>query len=124
MCSVPQVTSENGSLSGAVSNDVQPGDIRYNLMAVVPDRRVALKNKMTILRTNMLTIHETVDDLVSRSRREACGEEMKMELMSPLASPATLDAAGPDETEVPFSALREQVEKIKVRLQPRCGVLK
>ena len=100
-------------MSGAVSNDVQPGDIRYNLMAVVPDRRVALKNKMTILRTNMFTIHETVDDLVSRSRREGGGEEMKLELMSPLASPATLEA-GPDEAEMPFSALREQVEKIKV----------
>lgn len=46
-------------------------DIRFNLMAVVPDRRLAISHKLTMLKTNRQIVLEALQQLVKLSHQEA-----------------------------------------------------
>ena len=45
-------------------------DIRFNLMAVVPDRRLAISHKLTMLKTNRQIVLEALQQLVKLSHQE------------------------------------------------------
>lgn len=45
-------------------------DIRFNLMAVVPDRRLAISHKLTMLKTNRQIVLEALQQLVKLSHSE------------------------------------------------------
>ncbi|XP_058791059.1 ubiquitin carboxyl-terminal hydrolase calypso isoform X2 [Phymastichus coffea] len=47
-----------------ISTGEQLQDIRFNLMAVVPDRRLAISHKLTMLRTNRQIVLEALQQLV------------------------------------------------------------
>lgn len=45
-------------------------DIRFNLMAVVPDRRLAISHKLTMLKTNKQIVLEALQQLVKLSHQD------------------------------------------------------
>lgn len=45
-------------------------DIRFNLMAVVPDRRLAISHKLTMLKTNRQIVLEALQQLVKLSHQD------------------------------------------------------
>lgn len=47
-----------------ISSGEQLQDIRFNLMAVVPDRRLAISHKLTMLKTNRQIVLEALQQLV------------------------------------------------------------
>ena len=47
-----------------ISTGEQLQDIRFNLMAVVPDRRIAISHKLTMLKTNRQIVLEALQQLV------------------------------------------------------------
>lgn len=53
-----------------ISNGEQLQDIRFNLMAVVPDRRLAISHKLTMLKTNRQIVLEVLQQLVKLSHQE------------------------------------------------------
>lgn len=52
------------------------GDIRFSLMAVVPDRRIAIQHKLKMLKTNQAIVHAALEKIVKTegSDGEAKGE--------------------------------------------------
>ncbi|XP_063979192.1 ubiquitin carboxyl-terminal hydrolase calypso [Diachasmimorpha longicaudata] len=54
-----------------ISTGEQLQDIRFNLMAVVPDRRLALSHKLTMLKTNRQIVLEALQQLVKLSHQES-----------------------------------------------------
>lgn len=50
-----------------ISTGEQLQDIRFNLMAVVPDRRLAISHKLTMLKTNRQIVVEALQQLVKLS---------------------------------------------------------
>ncbi|EFN84104.1 Ubiquitin carboxyl-terminal hydrolase BAP1 [Harpegnathos saltator] len=48
-------------------------DIRFNLMAVVPDRRLAISHKLTMLKTNRQIVLEALQQLVKLSHQDGSG---------------------------------------------------
>lgn len=76
-----------------IANGEQYHDIRFNLMAVVPDRRFALTHKLKMLKTNRQIVLEALQQLVKLTHPEltngkdevGCSEEKK-ELGSGYAS--------------------------------------
>ncbi|XP_034943722.1 ubiquitin carboxyl-terminal hydrolase calypso [Chelonus insularis] len=53
-----------------ISTGEQLQDIRFNLMAVVPDRRLAISHKLTMLKTNRQIVVEALQQLVKLSHHE------------------------------------------------------
>lgn len=53
-------------------------DIRFNLMAVVPDKRLAISHKLTLLKANRTIVLEVLEKL-SKSKRVEEEEEEKDE---------------------------------------------
>lgn len=53
-----------------ISTGEQLQDIRFNLMAVVPDRRLAISHKLTMLKTNRQIVVEALQQLVKLSHQE------------------------------------------------------
>lgn len=51
---------------GITTNEVS-SDIRYNLMAVVPDKRLAITHKLSMLKTNRQIVLEALQQLVQQS---------------------------------------------------------
>ncbi|XP_015602700.1 ubiquitin carboxyl-terminal hydrolase calypso [Cephus cinctus] len=51
-------------------------DIRFNLMAVVPDRRLAISHKLTMLKTNRQIVLEALQQLVKLSHQESNGDKL------------------------------------------------
>lgn len=56
-----------------ISNGEQ--DIRFNLMAVVPDRRISISHKLNILRRNKEIVEEALDKLVNGTNGEMLVKE-------------------------------------------------
>ena len=56
-----------------ISNGEQ--DIRFNLMAVVPDRRISISHKLKILRRNKEIVEEALDKLVNGTNGEMLVKE-------------------------------------------------
>lgn len=52
-------------------------DIRFNLMAVVPDRRLAISHKLTMLKTNRQIVLEALQQLVKLSHQDSGGNTDK-----------------------------------------------
>ncbi|KAG7207770.1 hypothetical protein KM043_009379 [Ampulex compressa] len=52
-------------------------DIRFNLMAVVPDRRLAISHKLTMLKTNRQIVLEALQQLVKLSHQDGTEKEME-----------------------------------------------
>ncbi|XP_012252495.2 ubiquitin carboxyl-terminal hydrolase calypso [Athalia rosae] len=50
-------------------------DIRFNLMAVVPDRRLAISHKLTMLKTNRQIVLEALQQLVKLSHSDNSGDK-------------------------------------------------
>ncbi|KAL6424684.1 hypothetical protein ACFW04_009981 [Cataglyphis niger] len=50
-------------------------DIRFNLMAVVPDRRLAISHKLTMLKTNRQIVLEALQQLVKLSHQDGSNVE-------------------------------------------------
>lgn len=50
-------------------------DIRFNLMAVVPDRRLAISHKLTMLKTNRQIVLEALQQLVKLSHQDGGGAD-------------------------------------------------
>ncbi|XP_012278628.1 ubiquitin carboxyl-terminal hydrolase calypso isoform X2 [Orussus abietinus] len=50
-------------------------DIRFNLMAVVPDRRLAISHKLTMLKTNRQIVLEALQQLVKLSHQDGTGDK-------------------------------------------------
>ncbi|XP_072763802.1 ubiquitin carboxyl-terminal hydrolase calypso [Anoplolepis gracilipes] len=50
-------------------------DIRFNLMAVVPDRRLAISHKLTMLKTNRQIVLEALQQLVKLSHQDSSNTE-------------------------------------------------
>ncbi|XP_015510259.1 ubiquitin carboxyl-terminal hydrolase calypso [Neodiprion virginianus] len=50
-------------------------DIRFNLMAVVPDRRLAISHKLTMLKTNRQIVLEALQQLVKLSHSESASDK-------------------------------------------------
>lgn len=50
-------------------------DIRFNLMAVVPDRRLAISHKLTMLKTNRQIVLEALQQLVKLSHQDGNSEK-------------------------------------------------
>ncbi|XP_032678132.1 ubiquitin carboxyl-terminal hydrolase calypso [Odontomachus brunneus] len=50
-------------------------DIRFNLMAVVPDRRLAISHKLTMLKTNRQIVLEALQQLVKLSYQDGSGTD-------------------------------------------------
>ncbi|XP_052872382.1 ubiquitin carboxyl-terminal hydrolase calypso isoform X1 [Anopheles cruzii] len=48
-------------------------DIRFNLMAVVPDRRIAITHKLKMLRTNQTIVSAALEKLLKSEKRESAG---------------------------------------------------
>uniref|UniRef100_A0A182N3Y7 Ubiquitin carboxyl-terminal hydrolase n=1 Tax=Anopheles dirus TaxID=7168 RepID=A0A182N3Y7_9DIPT len=46
-------------------------DIRFNLMAVVPDRRIAITHKLKMLRTNQTIVSAALEKLIKSEKKEA-----------------------------------------------------
>ncbi|KAF7991365.1 hypothetical protein HCN44_002927 [Aphidius gifuensis] len=53
-----------------ISTGEQLQDIRFNLMAVVPDRRLAISHKLTMLKTNRQIVLEALQQLVKLSHQD------------------------------------------------------
>lgn len=53
-----------------ISTGEQLQDIRFNLMAVVPDRRLAISHKLTMLKTNRQIVLEALQQLVKLSHHD------------------------------------------------------
>ncbi|XP_046747253.1 ubiquitin carboxyl-terminal hydrolase calypso [Diprion similis] len=53
-------------------------DIRFNLMAVVPDRRLAISHKLTMLKTNRQIVLEALQQLVKLSHSESTSDKTGM----------------------------------------------
>ncbi|XP_076168821.1 ubiquitin carboxyl-terminal hydrolase calypso isoform X1 [Ptiloglossa arizonensis] len=51
-------------------------DIRFNLMAVVPDRRLAISHKLTMLKTNRQIVLEALQQLVKLSHQDGSEKNM------------------------------------------------
>lgn len=71
-----------------ISTGEQLQDIRFNLMAVVPDRRLAISHKLTMLKTNRQIVLEALQQLmklnnvhgvnnnaINNERKEKCKED-------------------------------------------------
>ncbi|XP_059476608.1 ubiquitin carboxyl-terminal hydrolase calypso isoform X2 [Neocloeon triangulifer] len=54
-----------------IANGEQCKDIRFNLMAVVPDKRIALNNKLELLKTNRQIVLDALKTLVSEAKQNA-----------------------------------------------------
>ncbi|XP_065349591.1 ubiquitin carboxyl-terminal hydrolase calypso isoform X1 [Cloeon dipterum] len=54
-----------------IANGEQCKDIRFNLMAVVPDKRIALNNKLEMLKTNRQIVLDALKTLVSEAKQNA-----------------------------------------------------
>lgn len=50
-------------------------DIRFNLMAVVPDRRLAISHKLTMLKTNRQIVLEALQQLMKLSHQDGSNTE-------------------------------------------------
>lgn len=50
-------------------------DIRFNLMAVVPDRRLAISHKLTMLKTNRQIVLEALQQLMKLSHQDGSNAE-------------------------------------------------
>ncbi|XP_018317379.1 ubiquitin carboxyl-terminal hydrolase calypso isoform X2 [Mycetomoellerius zeteki] len=50
-------------------------DIRFNLMAVVPDRRLAISHKLTMLKTNRQIVLEALQQLMKLSHQDGSAEK-------------------------------------------------
>lgn len=53
-----------------ISTGEQLQDIRFNLMAVVPDRRLAISHKLTMLKTNRQIVLEALQQLMKLSNQD------------------------------------------------------
>ncbi|XP_014225615.1 ubiquitin carboxyl-terminal hydrolase calypso [Trichogramma pretiosum] len=54
-----------------ISNGEQAQDIRFNLMAVVPDRRIAITHKLTMLKTNRQIVLEALQQLMKLTNQNS-----------------------------------------------------
>lgn len=69
-----------------ISNGEQ--DIRFNLMAVVPDRRISISHKLSILRRNKEIVEEALDKLVNGTNGEMLVKEEQETVPSDCCDPA------------------------------------
>lgn len=53
-----------------MTNGEPPQDIRFNLMAVVPDKRLAISHKLTMLKTNRQIVLEALQQLMKLSNSQ------------------------------------------------------
>ncbi|XP_021265553.1 ubiquitin carboxyl-terminal hydrolase BAP1 isoform X3 [Numida meleagris] len=84
-------------------------DIRFNLMAVVPDRRMKYESKLHILKMNRQTVLEALQQLIRVTQPELIQTQKSQESQSPEeAKPAnsktvTPESTHPDSTDEPAS---------------------
>uniref|UniRef100_A0A182QRG7 Ubiquitin carboxyl-terminal hydrolase n=1 Tax=Anopheles farauti TaxID=69004 RepID=A0A182QRG7_9DIPT len=95
-------------------------DIRFNLMAVVPDRRIAITHKLKMLRTNQTIVSAALEKLIKSEKKEA----------APVAASTTVVASGsrtlatatikkePEATQVKLSDEYSELLAIKEEKQP------
>ncbi|CAL9704763.1 unnamed protein product [Knipowitschia caucasica] len=58
-------------------------DIRFNLMAVVPDRRIKYESKLEILKRNRQTVLEGLQKMIQLTQTEAAQEKKRQDAASP-----------------------------------------
>uniref|UniRef100_A0A8C2TMV4 ubiquitinyl hydrolase 1 n=1 Tax=Coturnix japonica TaxID=93934 RepID=A0A8C2TMV4_COTJA len=74
-------------------------DIRFNLMAVVPDRRMKYESKLHILKMNRQTVLEALQQLIRVTQPELIQSQKSQESQSPEeAKPASSKTAAPEST--------------------------
>ncbi|XP_031467552.1 ubiquitin carboxyl-terminal hydrolase BAP1 isoform X3 [Phasianus colchicus] len=74
-------------------------DIRFNLMAVVPDRRMKYESKLHILKMNRQTVLEALQQLIRVTQPELIQSQKSQESQSPEeAKPANSKAVAPEST--------------------------
>ncbi|KXJ68377.1 hypothetical protein RP20_CCG003858 [Aedes albopictus] len=85
-------------------------DIRFNLMAVVPDRRIAITHKLKMLRTNQTIVSAALEKLLKSKRTENRSletDKIKKEEESPVKLSSEysqlLDMSEKDDSSVPMS---------------------
>ncbi|XP_033823052.1 ubiquitin carboxyl-terminal hydrolase BAP1 isoform X2 [Periophthalmus magnuspinnatus] len=65
-------------------------DIRFNLMAVVPDRRIKYESKLEILKRNRQTVLEGLQKMIQLTQTEAAHDKKQQDSTSPEESTATV----------------------------------
>lgn len=74
-------------------------DIRFNLMAVVPDRRIKYESKLEILKRNRQTVLEGLQKMIQLTQTEAAHEKKQQD-----STPEQISAVVKKETEIESSA--------------------
>lgn len=70
-----------GTMEGRLGISSGEQDIRFNLMAVVPDRRIALTHKLNMLRTNKNIVTAALEKLTTAQMPQpSCSVFVKKEL--------------------------------------------
>lgn len=57
-----------------MENRLGTGDIRFSLMAVVPDRRIAIQHKLKMLKTNQAIVHAALEKIVKTEVKSEGGD--------------------------------------------------
>lgn len=85
-------------------------DIRFNLMAVVPDRRIKYESKLEILKRNRQTVLEGLQKMIQLTQTEAAHEKKQQD-----STPEQISAVVKKETEIePSASQRETVDEAGV----------
>ncbi|XP_058175017.1 ubiquitin carboxyl-terminal hydrolase calypso isoform X2 [Anopheles ziemanni] len=90
-------------------------DIRFNLMAVVPDRRIAITHKLKMLRTNQTIVSAALEKLLKSEKRESASTSHP-----PPSPPSSFMGAGTFSPKDLLSLLKNLESEIKITEQHLC----
>ncbi|XP_053661194.1 ubiquitin carboxyl-terminal hydrolase calypso isoform X2 [Anopheles marshallii] len=96
-------------------------DIRFNLMAVVPDRRIAITHKLKMLRTNQTIVSAALEKLLTSEKKEASSSTSTSESHpAPPSPPSSFIGAGTFSPKDLLSLLKNLESEITITEQHLC----
>ncbi|XP_058118652.1 ubiquitin carboxyl-terminal hydrolase calypso isoform X1 [Anopheles ziemanni] len=92
-------------------------DIRFNLMAVVPDRRIAITHKLKMLRTNQTIVSAALEKLLKSEKRESASTSRAQAVASGKETGIVVKKE-PESSPVKLSSEYSELLAIKEEKQP------